>query len=41
MSNTHNNTKARIAKMELMRRAHYCPEARAALRAIYEKGVKK
>jgi hypothetical protein len=27
---------AKIAKMDLMRRASYCPEARAALRAIYE-----
>ena len=34
-------TKARIAKMDLMRRAHYCPEARAALRAIYAAEAKK
>jgi hypothetical protein len=26
---------AKITKMDLMRRAYYCPEARAALRAIY------
>ena len=34
-------TQARIAKMDLMRRASYCPEARAELRAIYSAQAKK
>lgn len=32
---------ARITKMDLMRRASYCPEARAELRAIYATQAKK
>jgi hypothetical protein len=34
-------TQARIAKMDLMRRAYYCPEARAELRAMYAAQAKK
>jgi hypothetical protein len=26
---------AQVAKMDLLRRAYYCPDARAALRAMY------